>query len=93
MDDSDTRSAKACWWSLQLVEAPTISLSLFRTFETCKSGFPSSVSSALPCCNTPPVQNDLVAKDAADRSSRNLGDSIVVFRGTDVKVQESGQGR
>lgn len=84
MDDSDTRSAKACWWSLQLVEAPTISLSLFRT---------SSVSSALPCCNTPPVQNDLVAKDAADRSSRNLGDSIVVFRGTDVKVQESGQGR
>lgn len=57
MEDSDTRSAMACWWSLQvqvrpsdsevklcvsdlfyrqylqLVDAPTISLSLFRTEE------------------------------------------------------------
>lgn len=33
---------------------------------------PSIMSGALPCFITPPVQNDLVVKDAADRSSRNL---------------------
>lgn len=37
---------------------------------------PSIMSGALPgvlpCVNAPPVQNDLVAMDAADRSNRNL---------------------
>lgn len=33
---------------------------------------PSTMSGALPCFITPPVQNDLVVKDTADRGSRNL---------------------
>lgn len=39
-------------------------------------GLPSIMSGALPgvlpCFNAPPEQNDLVVKDAADRSNRNL---------------------
>lgn len=40
--------------------------------QTGSPALPSTMSGALPCFDTPPAQNDLVVKDAADRSSRNL---------------------
>lgn len=47
------------------------------------------MSGALPCFDTPPVQNDLVVKDAADRNSRSLGESIAVSQVSPLKVQGS----
>lgn len=54
---------------------PVTSLQNSRKQRTGSRILPSTMSGALPCLDTPPAQSDLVVKDAADRSSRNLQDT------------------